>query len=1070
MSKLSTLLFFLLFGLNTFFSVANAAGTAAVQNGAKSSGHLALMFEISGEDAAKKFDDFVTHKIKAIGYNLTDPHRRVNDVYKKLYGKTALDILSFLPVTNDAAVKPLLNIDPRLAGYNPFNMLIYKRVDEKHYHVGHLTPEAILDIIGISDKKVRQGYIKSFEKLDAMMYEAFGKENARYLDYKALPKKRMMTYVLEFEQPEYIDDFVDEFQESFEDTFAGKGYVIAGFHNYMDEEEETVLTPYDAFWTYALCHLKYSSTVFDNEGMQPDAGLFAPCTMYFFIPKGENKLYIGMPLLDTVRVALDIKDKIRVDFMKRLDTEIAKVLEEMGAKPMPNLNPMATHTAKKSVPAVKTSPAQASVTAKEIEIKNKKLAKFFVFEGNIEDKYNAFVEKRINRIGFKLTDPHKRVNDHYKKKYGSTILDVLSFMSVTNESVVKPLFNIDPRLAGFNPFNLLIYKKKADKVTHVGHLTPNAILDMLSITDPKVRESYTQSLEALDALIKKELGGKEEVLEAKSYAKDRMMNFAVKIDRSESLDDIIDDFQERFEEAFEKHDYIIAGYNNFKETDGKDTIPDYDAFWTYSLCHFKFSYTVFDNEGARPEAGLYAPCTMYMFIRKGDDKIIVGMPKLANWKATLGIEDKVRSDFIAKLDREIPQIMKSLGAEEIENINPLIAVVPKKGDKKASQTVVLAPKAPVKQAESVKTKVVEQKPKIPAVPVVKTEQPKPEATPKTEPKPKVSESDKAQPEEGYRIKLPTPPKPVKALKVITVGGSNITYTPRKEDTGDRGIIFSERRPPDYEAMKQAAGALEEDGKMPGMPHSGRVSTFLRGKLLSVEEAKAKLTKAGYRVLGVTPLDKKGMLTTIVFTDDDLLAMAKKKNSGFVGAMRLLVDQKDKQISITNPLYFARAYMGDAYDAKAAKKAVEKINKAFAGLQDSKEKVKFTLLPKYRFMDGMPFYKDMMEIGKAANAKTLLERVKSKKGGKLVDFILQIDSNTYLIGVKLGKRTSKFIKKTGTANAALLPYPVLIEQGVAKIMDPKYYISVNYPALKMSNFMKIATIPDAIRNECEKLFK
>ncbi len=1070
MSRLSTLLFFLLFSINAFSPALNAAETTAVQKDVKSSGHLALMFDITGEDAAKKFDDFVTHKIKAIGYNLTDPHRRVNDVYKKLYGKTSLDILSFLPVTNDTAVKPLFNIDPRLAGYNPFNMLIYKRLDEKHYHVGHLTPEAILDIIGITDQKVRAGYIKSFEKLDAMMYEAFGKENAHYIDYHNLPKKRMMTYVLEFEQPEYIDDFVDEFQESFEDTFAGKGYVIAGFHNYMDEEEETVLTPYDAFWTYALCHLKYSSTVFDNEGMRPDAGLFAPCTMYFFIPKGENKLYIGMPLLDTVRVALDIKDKMRVDFMKKLDGEIAKVLEEMGAKPMPNINPMVKHTVKKTAPTAKTAPAPTAVTAKEIEIKNKKLAKFFVFDGNIEDKYNAFVEKTINEIGFKLTDPHKRVNDHYKKKYGSSVLDVLSFMSVTNEAVVKPLFNIDPRLAGFNPFNLLIYKKKADKVTHVGHLTPNAILDMLSITDPKVRETYTKSLNALDALIKKELGGKEEILEAKSYAKDRMMNFAIKIDRSESLDDIIDDFQERFEESFEKHDYIIAGYNNFKETDGVDTIPDYDAFWTYSLCHFKFSYTVFDNEGARPEAGLFAPCTMYMFIRKGDDKIIVGMPKLSNWKATLGIDDKVRSDFIAKLDQEIPQIMKSLGAEEIENTNPLLAVVPKKGNAKGPQTVKTAPNAPVKQAEQVKTKVVEQKPKIPAAPVVKTEQPKPEATPKTELKSKASEADKTQHEDGYHIKLPTPPKPVKALKVITVGGSNITYTPRKEESGQRGIIFSERRPPDYEAMQQAAGGSDADGKMPGLPHSGRVSTFLRGKLLSVEEAKAQLTKAGYRVLGVTPLDKKGKLTTIVFTDDDLLSMAKKKNSGFVGAMRLLVNAKDKEISITNPLYFARAYMGEAYDAKAAKKAVEKINKTFVGLQDSKDKVKFTLLPKYRFMEGMPYYKDMMEIGKAANAKMLLERVKSKKGGKMVDFVLQIDPNTYLIGVQLGKRTSKFIKKTGSANAALLPYPVLIEKGVAKIMDPKYYISVNYPNLKMSNFMKIATIPDAIRNDCEKLFK
>ena len=53
---------------------------------------------------------------------------------------------------------------------------------------------------------------------------------------------------------------------------------------------------------------------------------------------------------------------------------------------------------------------------------------------------------------------------------------------------------------------------------------------------------------------------------------------------------------------------------------------------------------------------------------------------------------------------------------------------------------------------------------------------------------------------------------------------------------------------------------------------------------------------------------------------------------------------------------------------------------------------------------------------------------------------------------------------------MLPYPILIENGKAKILDPKYYISYMYPMLKMSEFMTIATIPDAIVKDCKRVFR
>ena len=107
---------------------------------------------------------------------------------------------------------------------------------------------------------------------------------------------------------------------------------------------------------------------------------------------------------------------------------------------------------------------------------------------------------------------------------------------------------------------------------------------------------------------------------------------------------------------------------------------------------------------------------------------------------------------------------------------------------------------------------------------------------------------------------------------------------------------------------------------------------------------------------------------------------------------------------------------------------------------------------------------MIEV---ATGNDLLERV---KGNKRLVFTQKLENGSTLIGIELRKRTRKFTKRIGRNNAAMLPYPILIEDGKARILDPKYYISLMYPMLKMSEFMTIATVPDAMVKDCEKMFQ
>ncbi|MEA1954609.1 MAG: hypothetical protein U9O24_09485 [Campylobacterota bacterium] len=665
--------------------------------------------------------------------------------------------------------------------------------------------------------------------------------------------------------------------------------------------------------------------------------------------------------------------------------------------------------------------------------KKNSLAVFYTLEGNIEDKFNTIVEKQLKSVGFNITDPHKRVNDQYKKRYGSTVLDVLSFMSVVNDDNVLPLLNLDPRIAAFSPFNMLIHKRLDEKNTHVGHLMPEAMLDMIGIEDPKIRAEFTAAFKPLDEMLEKELsaGGvkvTKSYMPYKKLAKNRMINYEFEFEAPEDMDDFIDEFQNDFELAFIDKKYLIAGYHNFLDgsDDAEEILSDYAAFWTYSLCHLEFSYNMFDNKGAHPEAGLFAPCSMYMYIKKGTNKVVIGMPTLVNWSDTLGVTDQKRVGLVHKLDKEIPQILSAMGMKAMPNVNPLTIVETKK------VTKVVTP-APAKK-------------------IVKPDAPKAAITNEKKIQ-KIKANGKI-----INIVIPKPPKVPTPVTVNTINGSGI-------DTS-RSIKFSKRVPPNYvpsHLRKKEVVPVNTNTDI-GKVTNGKIAAYLRGKFMDVKTAKATLKKAGFDIVAVTPVNKKGDLISIVFTDSNIEKMASKPNRGFAASLRLLVNIKDKHISITNPLYMAKAFMQKTFDEKIAKTTLVKITSTFTGLLNSKDTLKFQLLPKYQFMNGMPHYEDMTVVARGNN---LLEKIKNNKK---VLFIQKLENGSTLIGVKLGKRTQKFTARIGTNNAGLLPYPLLIENGEAKILEPKYYISIMYPLLKMSEFMTIATVPGAIIKDCEKVFK
>ncbi len=288
--------------------------------------------------AEKNYMDMLNNDIEEIGFVLSDPHEHINDAYSTKYGGTNLDNLGFFSIAADEALRPLLLKAPELGGFSPFNLHIYKVKGEDVTRVGHVTPNTMLDIVGVEDKATRAEFTEMFVPLDKLVDEKLGGK-VEMVQYDKLPANPMMKFEVTFERKKDLADFIDGFQEKFEEAFEDNNYIIAGYKNFKEAYTDLELDfpRYDAYFVYSLCHFTFSNGVFNlvdgQEGdARPDAGAFAPCSMYMYIEKGSNKMIIGMPKLENWIAVMNVKDKKKVDMIHTLDKEIIGIMEGLGAK------------------------------------------------------------------------------------------------------------------------------------------------------------------------------------------------------------------------------------------------------------------------------------------------------------------------------------------------------------------------------------------------------------------------------------------------------------------------------------------------------------------------------------------------------------------------------------------------------------------------------------------------------------------------------------------------------------------------------------------------------------------
>ncbi len=277
----------------------------------------------------------LVRKLDTIDYSTVGKNEHIEVHYFNKYKEKNLDLLNFYTIIDKVSMRDLLIKNPDFGAYAPFNLLGYKKLadakDGDTTWYGHLDSEIMLNIIGEKNQASRDKFTAMISKLDKLVIDEMKPKVSKKFEFTGkLPAQPLLKMVKKFEGVDDIEEYVEEFIMAHDSLFGKREFIIAGFIDLKFEYDDMDLDfeEYDAYWVSSLCHFQFSNSVFNHDA--PHAGVFAPCSVYFYIPKGSNELHVGYATVENWITTTGITDKAQLKYMKKIADEVIDVLKELG--------------------------------------------------------------------------------------------------------------------------------------------------------------------------------------------------------------------------------------------------------------------------------------------------------------------------------------------------------------------------------------------------------------------------------------------------------------------------------------------------------------------------------------------------------------------------------------------------------------------------------------------------------------------------------------------------------------------------------------------------------------------
>ncbi len=244
------------------------------------------------------------------------------------------------------------------------------------------------------------------------------------------------------------------------------------------------------------------------------------------------------------------------------------------------------------------------------------------------------------------------------KNFDTVTFEVYNLFTLFKKDVVVKLGKKYPNIGLFSPMSMSIWTKKGTNTISVSSLSIAAMADIMGLpADDADLVAYGKLIQ--DTLRAALPNAKVEKVayEMKQPEGPLVSTAQFAMDPDGDWEEMKEEFQAAFEEALIPAMFINAGFNDLNYDMEESGYEGYTFYDVYSICYLEVIYTVAKDH---PEAGAFAPCSLYMYQKKGTNTMEIGFPSVYNWIASLAIEDKPSHDVLIMAQKKMEKILENL--------------------------------------------------------------------------------------------------------------------------------------------------------------------------------------------------------------------------------------------------------------------------------------------------------------------------------------------------------------------------------------------------------------------------
>jgi uncharacterized protein (DUF302 family) len=262
------------------------------------------------------------------------------------------------------------------------------------------------------------------------------------------------------------------------------------------------------------------------------------------------------------------------------------------------------------------------------------------------------IEKAFTDAGFYVS-ANNDMNFPYKRDFNTTGYDIYNLAAFYSSDIVAQFIKEYPRIGLFAPMSMSIYTKKGEKTISIATLSTTRMAKITGI--PAEHTAWKKLDEMLQTALKAALpNGKFVPTDNKTLDVKESLFAEFTFDMGKDWEGDKEDFENDFESALSPAGFSMPAFNEL--SDEIENIG-YDFYEVYSICKIPVIYTVSKNH---PEAGAYAPCSLYVYKKEGEQTVHLGYPTVYNWFHSMGIKDEASKKVLLDAQEKFNTILKKI--------------------------------------------------------------------------------------------------------------------------------------------------------------------------------------------------------------------------------------------------------------------------------------------------------------------------------------------------------------------------------------------------------------------------